>query len=427
MRRREFLLGTAAAPLLRGAELSPATRVRGIMRLFVSEVEDRPWFYDREMWPAYFAMLAENRFNRFQLAFGIGYDFLRDVTDAYCLFAYPFFLDMPAYKVRAVNLPDAERGRNLETLRFIGEQATAHGLRFQLGVWMHGYEWANSPHANYVIEGLNANNHAEYCRDALTVLLRECPTISGVTFRIHGESGVAEGSYDFWKAVFDGAVRSGRKIELDMHAKGIDQRMIDMGLATGLPVTVSPKFWAEHMGMPYLQAAIREQEMPRGEGRGLMALSAGARSFTRYSYADLMREDRRYSVIHRVWPGTQRLLVWGDPVFASACARAFSVAGSSGVEVMEPCLSKAAADRGNSAADAPTRIPRSRRAMTGRNTCARTRFGAPRYTIRTRANHRITWKKRSKVRAGYFPSSRPRTALRLRTTPTGPRFTRRSP
>jgi hypothetical protein len=334
--RRQFLLATAAAPMLRAADPPAAARVRGMMRLFVSDVEDKPWFNDREMWPAYFDMLAGNHFNRFQLAFGIGYDFLREVTDAYFLFAYPFFLNVPGYQVRAVNLAPAELDRNLETLRFISQQAAAHGLHFQLGLWMHGYEWANSPHANYTIEGLTAENHAAYCRDALTALLRACPAIAGVTFRVHGESGVTEGSYDFWKTVFDGAVRCGRKVDIDMHAKGIDQRMIDVGLATGLPVTVSPKFVAEHMGMPYHQAAIREQEMPHGERTGLMALSTGTRSFTRYSFADLLREDRRYSVLHRVWPGTQRLLIWGDPVTASAYARAFETCGSSGAEIMEP-------------------------------------------------------------------------------------------
>jgi hypothetical protein len=334
--RRQFLLATAAAPLLRAADPPAAARVRGMMRLFVSDVEDKPWFNDRKMWPAYFSMLAENHFNRFQLAFGIGYDFLREVTDAYFLFAYPFLLEVPGYQVRATGLAPAERDRNLETLQFISQQAAAHGLHFQLGLWMHGYLWANSPHANYTIEGLTAENHATYCRDALTALLRACPAIAGVTFRIHGESGVTEGSYDFWKTVFDGAVRCGRKVDIDMHAKGIDQRMIDVGLATGLPVTVSPKFVAEHMGMPYHQAAIREQEMPKGERTGLMALSTGTRSFTRYSFADLLREDRRYSVLHRVWPGTQRLLIWGDPLTASAYARAFEICGSSGAEIMEP-------------------------------------------------------------------------------------------
>ncbi len=103
-------------------------------------------------------MLAQSRFNRFSLALSLGYDFLREVTDAYFLFPYPFLLSSQAYKVRARGLPDAERDRNLETLRYIGEQCVAHGLDFQLGLWMHGYEWANSPKANYTIEGLD-NGH----------------------------------------------------------------------------------------------------------------------------------------------------------------------------------------------------------------------------------------------------------------------------
>jgi hypothetical protein len=46
---------------------------------------------------------------------------------------------VPGYDVRATNLPDAERDRNFETLRFIAEQTVARGLDFQLGIWMHGY------------------------------------------------------------------------------------------------------------------------------------------------------------------------------------------------------------------------------------------------------------------------------------------------
>jgi hypothetical protein len=316
----------------------PANPVRSNMRLFTSEVEDKPWFYDRAMWPQYLTMLVANRFNRFHLAFGIGYDFLREVTDAYFLFAYPFFVEVPGYPVRVSNLAEAERERNLATLKRISDEATARGLDFQLGIWMHGYEWINSPRASHVIEGLTPENHGPYCRDALALLLKACPGITGVTFRIHGESGVAEGSYDFWRTVFDGVVRSGRKLEIDLHAKGIDQRMIDTALQTGMPVTVSPKFWAEHLGMPYHQAEIRAQERPVAgrTGRGLMALSSGSRSFTRYGYADLFREDRRYSVIFRIWPGTQRLLLWGDPAFASAYSRAFQFCGASGVDIMEP-------------------------------------------------------------------------------------------
>jgi hypothetical protein len=52
----------------------PANVIRSINRLFVSDIEDKPWFNDREMWPNYLNMLATNRFNRFNLSFGIGYD-----------------------------------------------------------------------------------------------------------------------------------------------------------------------------------------------------------------------------------------------------------------------------------------------------------------------------------------------------------------
>jgi hypothetical protein len=109
-------------------------------------------------------------------------------------------------------------------------------------------------------------------------------------------------------------------------------------LRTGMPVNVSPKYWAEHLGMPYHQAAIRDLEMPvAGQtGKGLMTLSEGARSFTRYGYADLLRTDRRYTVRHRIFAGTQRLLLSGDPAATAAYGRMFSFCGSTGFDVMEP-------------------------------------------------------------------------------------------
>ena len=320
---------------------TPANRIRSNCRLFASDVEDKPWFNDREMWPRYLTMLATNRFNRFNLGLGLGYDFLQDVTDAYFLFAYPFLLSVPGYDVRAEGLPDAERERNLEMLKFISEECVARGLEFQLGIWMHGYVWENSPRANYVITGLSRQNHAAYCGDAICALLKACPAISGVTIRTHGESGVTEGSYDFWKTIFNGVGKCGRSVNIDLHAKGIDQTMIDNALATGMPVTVAPKFWAEHLGMAYHQAEIRELERPTGrEGSGLMKLSSGSRSFLRYGYGDLLKENRRYGILTRVWPGTQRLLIWGDPQTGAAYGRAFSFCGSDGAEFMEPLTFK---------------------------------------------------------------------------------------
>jgi len=317
----------------------PANQVRSMTRLFTSDVEDKPWYNDREMWPRYLSMLATQRFNRFNLAFGIGYDFIRHVTDAYFLFTYPFLLSVPGYNVRVPQLPDAERDHNLEMLRYISEQTVARGMEFHIGLWMHGYEWIDSPNPNYTIEGITKENHAVYCRDAVRMLLKACPAISGVTFRIHGESGVSEGSYGFWKTVFDGVATCGRKVRLDMHTKGMDQTMADTALGTKQPVSMSPKFWGEHLGMTYHQADIRKMEQPKpgNENKtGLMKLSSGTRSFLRYGFGDLLREDRQWTIVYRIWPGTQRLLLWGDPVAAAAYSRVVSFCGSNGVEICEP-------------------------------------------------------------------------------------------
>ena len=246
---------------------------------------------------------------------------------------------MPGYNVRVPQLPDAERDRNLEMLQFISEETAARGMEFQLGLWMHGYEWNNSPNAE--LHDRRAHRARRTARTAATPCARCCkavPAISGVTFRVHGESGVAEGSYDFWKTVFEGVAHM-RPQGRDRHAReGHGPDHDRHGARHRAAVKISPKYWAEHLGMPYHQADIREQERPRpgAQATGLMTLSAGSRSFTRYGYGDLLREDRQWGVLHRIWPGTQRLLIWGDPRTAAAYSRAFSFCGSDGVEIMEP-------------------------------------------------------------------------------------------
>ncbi len=326
-------------PLVEG----PANRIRCISRAFCSDLEDKPWYNDREMWPEYFKLLMTNRFNRFNLTLGLAYDFMRNVSDCYFHFAYPFLVSVPGYDVKAVGLPDSERDRNLEMLRYISDAAAARGLQFQLGLWDHAYEWTESPNANYTHTGLTPANHGPYCRDALKLILEKCPGITGVTIRIHGESGVAEGSYDFWKMLFEGAARCGRRIEIDLHAKGIDDKMIDLAVATGQPVVVAPKYWAEHMGLPYHQASIRELERAPRENRGdlgLFNLSSGERRFTRYGYADLMKENRHHGILFRMFPGARRTLLWGDPLTAAGYGRVSSFCGSDGVDFMEPLYFK---------------------------------------------------------------------------------------
>lgn len=324
------------------------------MRAFLSETEDKPWYYDKNFWRGYLTTLATHRFNRFSLAFGFGYDFPVGVTGDYFHFPYPYLLEVPGYHVRVVPLSNTERDRNLQMLQFIAAETAARGLEFQLGIWTHAYQWVKSPNAHHRIEGLTPETHAAYCRDALALLLKACPEIQGLTLRVHGESGVPEGSYSFWQTLFEGITRSGRKVGIDVHAKGLDQKMIDVALATGMPVTISPKFWAEHMGLPYHQADIRELEVPRADTnkQGTFHLSEGSRRFLRYGYGDLLKKGRKYQIVFRLWPGTQRMLLWGDPVFAAGYGRTSHFCGASGLELCEPLTFKVERDRGFGAASA---------------------------------------------------------------------------
>jgi hypothetical protein len=345
----------------------PASPIRGMFRMFASETEDKRWFYERDTWQRYFDYLVAQRFNRFNLSFGLTYDFSRNLTDVYTFFAYPFFVDVPGYSVKAIArngdpLSEEEQRKNLDTLAFISDQAALRGLDFQLGLWTHSYAWTNSPSATYVIQGLSAETQAPYSRDAMRMMLAACPGITGVTLRTHGESGVPEGSYDLWKIIMSGitglknADGAPRTVELDLHGKTMTQEMIDTAFTTGMPVTISCKFWAEHMGLPYVQASIREQEMPKAsDASGLMALSIGTRSFLRYGVGDLLRQDRKYKLIHRVWPGSQRLLVWGDPVYAAEMGKAATFAGMDGIEFFEPLSFRGRAGSSLNAPSAPDR------------------------------------------------------------------------
>ncbi len=317
----------------------PANRIRSAMRLFTSDVEDLPWFHNRDFWQSYLTMVATERFNRLHLAVGIGFDFARRMRDSYFYFPYPFLFDVPGYDVRARGIGREEQERNLASLRFIAQEIRRRGLHFQLGIWANVYEFEDSPDVNHPIEGLTPETHPAYCRDAVRQLLQAVPEIDGVTLRVHGESGIPEGSYDFWRTLLEGIASCGRRVEIDMHAKGIDQGMIDLGLETEQPLLVSPKFWAEHMGLPYHQADIRAVERPgaaTGQHARLMALSTGSRRFTRYGYADLLNTDRRHGVLFRIWPGTHRLLLWGDEATGRAYGRAFGFCGADGVDVFEP-------------------------------------------------------------------------------------------
>ncbi len=330
----------------------PTAKIRSISKCFASVVEDLDWFHDREGWCHYLSMLASQRFNRFALTLGMAYNYPYDnefITDVYFHLAYPFLVSTPGYDVDAIGLSDEEREKNLETLKFIARQAKCRGLDFQLALWTQNYDFDECPNANYKITGITPANRASYCRDSLSEILREVPDISGLTLRVHVECGIPEGSHDFWSTYFEAVTNCGRKLELDLHAKGIDEQLIEIALSTGMTVNISPKYTSEHMGLPYHQTSIRSFEIPSEEKVDDKWMnSEGSRKFLRYSYGDLLHEDRQYGVLYRIWPGTQRVLLWGDPALASGYGRSSVMCGSLGMELCEPLFFKGRMGTGTS-------------------------------------------------------------------------------
>jgi len=338
--------------LLPGFEDSqkPAVPVRGIQRNFSSIHEDGPWFHDRQFWAQYLDHLAAQRFNRFHLALGMQYNYgtgweSRTATDNYLVFAYPFLLEVPGYQVRAEGVSEAERDRNMDALAFIARETKRRGMSFQLGLWNHAYDFGyDSKHWNPIL-GISPEIHADYSAAAVKLLLERVPEIEGITFRVHHEGGVHEEGHEiFWGKIFDAISSVGRPIEVDMHAKGVDQALVDAAAKPNIRTMISAKYWAEHMGLAYHQASIRPHERKplnfAGKDASVTGVTDGARRFTRYGYADYLNEDRATDVIYRMWPGTQKLLLWGDPALASGFGRFATFGGSRGVEFCEPLTFK---------------------------------------------------------------------------------------
>ncbi len=348
----------SALHLPEAVEEKPANTVRCVSRYFCSEIEDKPWYHDKDFWRGYLDRLVAARFNRFCFAYGLEYDFPRGVTDDYLHLPYPYLVKVPGYEnVRVVQLADqegnglsapitlgdAEREKNFATLKFIAAETAARGLHFQLGIWTHAYQWTDSPKAYHNIEGLTPQTHAAYCRDALGIILKECPEIQGVTMRVHGESGIPEGSWDFWKTLFEVFPKCGRTIEIDMHAKGVNQTMIDIAVATGMPIKLGAKYSAEHQSLGYNQADIRALEIPKDTPKNdanIFSLSGGSRLFTRYGYGDFLRQGSKAQILYRLWPGTQRHLLSADPELAAAFGRTVHFCGAAGIDLMEPLTFK---------------------------------------------------------------------------------------
>ena len=294
---------------------SPSVRTRSVAVFPHNEEMDASWYFDVEYWRTYFDKLSSNRFNSFSLTFGH--------QTAYLVPPYAFLVPMPEFPTVTVpQLTNDQREKNLSALQMISRTATERGIDFTFGVWQqHAHEYGES-----LVEGLTPDNIAAYCRLGMTKVLEACPDIQGVQLRVNVESGIllAE-SPAFFREIYAGVRAANRDLAIDIRAKAIVDDTWEAALATGMPTTVSTKFWCEHQGMPYHAMLLQDFD----------------RMVRRHSYGDLLKCPRNYDVLFRLWNfGTNKFTVWGDPewvrTFVSSCA----LGGSRGFEVCAPLTNK---------------------------------------------------------------------------------------
>ena len=200
-----------------------------------------------------------------------------------------------------------------------------------------------------------------------------------------------EGSYAFWKTIFDGVPKAGRRLEIELHAKGLDQRMIDGALATGMPVRVSPKYWAEHVGLPYHQAAIRDLELPN-EDASLDAFSALSFGSRQPHAVRLRRLPARGPPVRGLLPGVPghaQVPAVGRPADGRGARAGVPVLRQRRCRAVRAAVLQGASRLGDRRAGAArTRTRRSRPRATGRSTSTRIACGAGCSTTRTRRPRR---------------------------------------
>ena len=310
----------------------PALTTRAISMYTMNRALWEKKLFDKKYWEKYFDMLSQNRFNSFVIIFG--YE-----NGGFLAPPYPYFFDVPDYPdVRMVGLTKEEQQRNLKALNEVVEMAHRHGVKVTLGIWDHiyrggvqsgempGLENALSEPTEGLVWGVSADNLIPYTKAALSLFIKNFPTIDGIEFRMHNESGLRAGEQEaFWKDVFKSLKADAPNMSFVLRAKEMPESVVQAALDEGINFQIETKYWMEQMGMPWHPAHINKQnQMER-----------------RHGYADLLRYPQDYKVYWRLWTGgTSRILLWGSPDYARRFVESAKLYDGDTYEVNEPLATK---------------------------------------------------------------------------------------
>jgi hypothetical protein len=253
---------------------------------------------DVAMWKAYIDMLARNRFN------------VLDIHGGYDLATTEF----PNLYPRLVTVPDypdvgdkADQASNLADFKAI----LAHGKNRGVKVILMNYHAA--------AEGVPAEKLADYTAKAVATLLKECPDLKMLGFRI-GESGQETNFFE--EAYLKGAADSGRSdVRLYTRSWGTTREALEkIGKARGGEFDIEIKYNGEHLGLPY--NCVTQQNSATGAN---------------YSYQGYIEgTNLPYDIIWQVRAnGTHRFWSWGQSSLVRRAAGSFALGNARGF-TLEP-------------------------------------------------------------------------------------------
>ena len=100
--------------------------------------------------------------------------------------------------------------------------------------------------------------------------------------------------------------------------------LVEAATRAGVPLRLSAKYWAEHLGRPYQPAE----------------------TYPGYSYENLLAKPRPYRFFWELWGlGSHRLLLWGNPGYVRRAVPTLRLGGSEGFEIDPPLAQKGFGNR----------------------------------------------------------------------------------
>ena len=399
------------------------------------------WYNDREMWPRVPHDAGHAALQPLQPGAGHRLRLPARVTDAYFLFAYPFFLLACRATTCACREP-ARRGARPQSRNAEVHQRADRGPRDGVPT---GPLDARLPVDQQPPPQLHhrrpdaPRTTRPYCRDALRAAAEGVPRDQRRDLPRPRRKRRRRGQLSFWKTVFDGVAHAAARSRSTCTPRAWTRGMIDTcALGTGhagqgVAEVSGPSTWA--CRTTRRTSASWSVPQPGHDATGLMALSAGSRSFLRYGYGDLLREDRNWRAAPHL-AGHAAAAALGRSGDRGGATRARSTsAAASGVEIMEPLSFKGR--RGSGIAGDRCGVRRCLAAAAVGLGEVRIRYrvwgrllynphadpepgGATCDAVRPAAAGR---ERRWPTPAAFCRSSRRRTALRPRTTLTGRRCT----